>query len=456
MAPKIKEIESSSSKGTSAATQLHPSLYKLTLQALSQSRVEDNEHGEEESFKRDDSNANSPSVEVLVKTFSIDRYPMRMQCDGATDLTGDLVVKLVMGKSFEAFRKILREQKLDSYFRKSFFGKYLDLPEDNNARFQMKMVYNLLKRSYTYSDPKKAPRTPKKEIGKSSDCDDLVSIVGPSFKKKNMIEALNGKGLSKKHKQSLCLVWFVLNVLWARDVNNNIILSLINLSKDLEAFNNFPWGYESFKMTVEYLLTPLTPKTVNLYGFPWAFMIVHLWLVPTNRELKMSFFLTLWSVQTLSYPKVVDEIKMELFGATTITRKIILEDGANDAPLTVFETTSHYDYDHNSCTDFSPDFAAYSKCSSCKCQDCKAKHDGVINVINSLTVSVKEMTSKRGVIPSKRISYPDTPLEIKEAKRRRKDTSKASSIIKKSRLQRLCLCLAPMFSVQGLRKSSMS
>ncbi|KAF3649521.1 putative protein EIN4-like [Capsicum annuum] len=38
---------------------------------------------------------------------------------------------------------------------------------------------------------------------------------------------------------------------------------------------------------------------------------------------------------------------MELFGATTITRKIILEGGANDAPLTVFETTSHYDYDHN-------------------------------------------------------------------------------------------------------------
>ncbi|PHU29322.1 hypothetical protein BC332_01415 [Capsicum chinense] len=40
------------------------------------------------------------------------------------------------------------------------------------------------------------------------------------------------------------------------------------------------------------------------------------------------------------------------------------------------------------------------------------------------------MTSKRGVIPSKRISYPDTLLEIKAAKRRRKDTSKALSIIK--------------------------
>ncbi|PHU04799.1 hypothetical protein BC332_25621 [Capsicum chinense] len=148
----------------------------------------------------------------------------------------------------------------------------------------------------------------------------------------------------------------------------------------------------------------------------------------------MTVFLTLRSVQTLLDPMVVDEIKMELFGATTITRKIFLEGGANDAPLIVFETISHYDYDHNGCTDFSPDFATSSECSACKCQDCKAKHDVVINTINALIGFVKEMTSKRGVIPSKRISYLDTPLEIKVTKRRRKDTSKASSRIKKSKI----------------------
>ncbi|KAF3650856.1 hypothetical protein FXO38_16932 [Capsicum annuum] len=184
--------------------------------------AEDNEHGEEECLKRDNSNANSPSAEELVKTFSIDHYPVKIQCDGATDLTGN-------------------------------------------------------------------------------------------------------------------------------------------------------------------------------------FMIVHLWLVPIKRELKMPFFLTLWSVQTLSDPKVIDGIKMELFGATTITRKTILEGGLvaiddgsrsgsgsgasvgdNDAPLTIFETTRHYDYDHIGCTDF----ATSSECSACKCQDCKAKHDGVINAINALTASV--------------------------------------------------------------------
>ncbi|PHT93556.1 hypothetical protein T459_01438 [Capsicum annuum] len=44
------------------------------------------------------------------------------------------------------------------------------------------------------------------------------------------------------------------------------------------------------------------------------------------------------------------------------------------------------------------------------------------------------MTSKRGVIPSKRISYPDTSLEIKVAKSKRKDTSKASSSINKGKI----------------------
>ncbi|KAF3618121.1 hypothetical protein FXO38_33599 [Capsicum annuum] len=59
----------------------------------------------------------------------------------------------------------------------------------------------------------------------------------------------------------------------------------------------------------------------------------------------------------------------------------------------------------------------------------------VINAINALTASVKELTSKRGVIPSKRISYPYTPLDIKAAKRRRKEIFKTSSSIKKSKIK---------------------
>ncbi|KAF3656454.1 Tropinone reductase -like protein [Capsicum annuum] len=117
--------------------------------------AEYDEHEEEKWFKRDNQNANSPSTEELVKTSSIDHYPVRMQCDDATDLTGDFLIKSVMKKSFDTFRKILQEQKLDAYFRDSCFGKYLDLPEDNNARFQMKMVYELLKHRFMYENKDK-------------------------------------------------------------------------------------------------------------------------------------------------------------------------------------------------------------------------------------------------------------------------------------------------------------
>ncbi|PHT91164.1 hypothetical protein T459_06277 [Capsicum annuum] len=109
VAPKRKEIKSSPSKGTSAAAWLYPSLYELALQ----------------------------------------------ECDGATGLTGDLVVKSVMEKFFDAFKKILQEQTLDFYFRRSCFGQYFDLSEDNNARFQMKMVYDLLKRRFMYKNKDK-------------------------------------------------------------------------------------------------------------------------------------------------------------------------------------------------------------------------------------------------------------------------------------------------------------
>ncbi|KAF3678960.1 putative protein-tyrosine-phosphatase IBR5-like [Capsicum annuum] len=179
-------------------------------------------------------------------------------------------------------------------------------------------------------------------------------------------------------------------------------------------------------------------------------------------------FLTLSFVKTLWDPnKVIGRIKKKkLLRATIIIRKIIFEGGlvvaddvsgdgvvggssgsgaivgANDAHFAVFETTNHYDYDHTSFTDFLPS----SECSACKCQHCKAKHDGVINAIKELSASVKELASKRGFIPSKRISYPYTPLEIKAAKRRRKEISKEASSIKKTKLQLPCLCLALLMS----------
>ncbi|PHU11711.1 hypothetical protein BC332_18641 [Capsicum chinense] len=271
MAPKRKKTGLSPSKEISEAARQYPPLYELTLQVLSQSGAEDDDHGKKKCFKRDDPNANSPSTEELVKTFSIDHYPVIIQCDGATNLMDDFVVK------------------------ERCFGQYLNLSEDNNARFQMKMVYNLLKRRLMYENKDK-----RDEV--------WINCCG----------------------MPVC------------------------------------FGWKEFTIVTGLKCYPPSPS-----------QIVHPWLVLTNRELKMSFFLTLRSVQILSDPKVIDKIKMELFGATSITRKITLEGGlvvvndrsgsgsgigaavgANDAPIIVFETTNYYDYDHTGYTDFS----TYSEC----------------------------------------------------------------------------------------------
>ncbi|PHU29598.1 hypothetical protein BC332_01691 [Capsicum chinense] len=283
--------------------------------------AEDNAHGEEEFLKRDDPNANSPSTEDLFKTFNIDRYPMRMQCDRAIDLTGDFVVKSAMEKSFDAFRKILQEQKLDAYFRESSFGKYLDLSEDNNAYFQMKMVYDILKRRLMYENKdkmvdmlinycgmticfcwkefaivtvlecypyfpsqviptltqKKAPRTPKKSKDKSSDHEDLMSIFGPSFKNINLIEALKGKRLSKKHKKSLCLAWAFETIPYLRQQVNyqeevycprNLRWLSAKTDKNTNFFDLFNHPKETVDITVEataeeHNITAYNPSTAS-------------------------------------------------------------------------------------------------------------------------------------------------------------------------------------------------
>ncbi|KAG5581025.1 hypothetical protein H5410_051652 [Solanum commersonii] len=99
-----------------------------------------------------------------------------------------------------------------------------------------------------------------------------MSLVGTSFKNPDLIYLLNVEDTPKKHKESLCLLWFVHNVLLAKDLNNNISLKWVNLSQHIEAFNNYLWGHESFELTVKYLLKPLGPKINSLFGFPWAFM----------------------------------------------------------------------------------------------------------------------------------------------------------------------------------------
>ncbi|PHT34347.1 hypothetical protein CQW23_26147 [Capsicum baccatum] len=74
-----------------------------------------NEHEEEQYFKRDDPDANSPSTEEFVKTFSTNSYPVRMQCDGATNLT--VYIPINYGDEFQWVLDVvvLKERRIRVY-----------------------------------------------------------------------------------------------------------------------------------------------------------------------------------------------------------------------------------------------------------------------------------------------------------------------------------------------------
>ncbi|PHU02639.1 hypothetical protein BC332_27890 [Capsicum chinense] len=187
----------------------------------------------------------------------------------------------------------------------SFFGQYVDLPEDNNARFQMKMVYDLLKCRIIYENKdkmdevwinycdlpicfgwkefaivtglkcyppspsqviptltqKKTPCTPKKGKDKLSDRDELVSIVGSSFKNKNLIEALKGKGISKKHKKSLCLADATVEA--TAEEHNIIVDNPSTASKEEEKAESVSLGEQNSYPFVGFNISDEAPKKLT-------------------------------------------------------------------------------------------------------------------------------------------------------------------------------------------------
>ncbi|KAG5615471.1 hypothetical protein H5410_015295 [Solanum commersonii] len=59
-------------------------------------------------------------------------------------------INRTLGKSFYSFRNILQENDLKDFFRNYCFWQYLDFPPNNNAHFQMRIVYELLKRRFIF------------------------------------------------------------------------------------------------------------------------------------------------------------------------------------------------------------------------------------------------------------------------------------------------------------------
>ncbi|KAH0711951.1 hypothetical protein KY289_007910 [Solanum tuberosum] len=151
--------------------------------------------------------------------------------------------------------------------------------------------------------------------------------------------------------------------------DNFIVESMI----DRKAFSAYPWGRISYDTTIKHLLTAVKTidgKTTNLYGFPWAFMvvpflqkkykvfskqvssprifrwllatnnesvninelfdppqdsIVHPWIIPTSSKMEMEFFTT-FVPKKLTKDDKIEKLEMDLNGVVAIKRDIIIDE----------------------------------------------------------------------------------------------------------------------------------
>ncbi|KAM3203597.1 hypothetical protein P3L10_031223 [Capsicum annuum] len=109
-----------------------------------------------------------------------------------------------------------------------------------------------------------------RSIMKNENIDGLFNKT--CYKAVDLMVDLEDKDILKYCKEKLCLVWFVHSILLARDIRKVIEDNLLEFADDFDKFNNHPWGYDSYCLTVQYLLAKLSTRTIILYGFSWAFM----------------------------------------------------------------------------------------------------------------------------------------------------------------------------------------
>ncbi|KAF3655901.1 hypothetical protein FXO38_14457 [Capsicum annuum] len=102
------------------------------------------------------------------------------------------------------------------------------------------------------------------------------------------------------------------------------------------------------------------------------------------------------------------------------------DENVDDTHKNLFEKRVNHDDGNNGggCGGFTS-FSGYttsfgfssSSCSACKCQEFKGRCENLIKSIDALTVIVKELTSKRGFIPSRKFIGLFTPLEVRRRKK---------------------------------------
>ncbi|KAM3235830.1 hypothetical protein P3L10_015867 [Capsicum annuum] len=74
-----------------------------------------------------------------------------------------------------------------------------------------------------------------------------------SINAKRFLKLIRGGRLDKEDNFKCCLVWFVHCILLARDLSKIVDIDTIRMVDNLSFFERYPWGKESFALTLDYL-----------------------------------------------------------------------------------------------------------------------------------------------------------------------------------------------------------
>ena len=87
-----------------------------------------------------------------IKIINADTFPVHLHPNSNVES----IIRSVLGRPFVKFRDILKRNQLEVFFiRNSYFGHFLYLTIDPLPRFQMTIVYELLKRRFIFENPNK-------------------------------------------------------------------------------------------------------------------------------------------------------------------------------------------------------------------------------------------------------------------------------------------------------------
>ncbi|KAM3217027.1 hypothetical protein P3L10_026470 [Capsicum annuum] len=159
----------------------------------------------------------------------------------------------------------MKNKKIGRLFKKSCFGRFLELPEDPFAclHFPITMVYDLLTCRINYCGMpvcfglqecaivtglkchhSEGPPSHKrsKERKRKEKIDGLFDIARRGYKASDLLIDIEDKTIPEQYREQLCLVWFAHSVILAKDVNKVIEDDLLARAEDFDKFNNYPWG----------------------------------------------------------------------------------------------------------------------------------------------------------------------------------------------------------------------